>query len=138
MRHPAAIALLASAVLAASPAMADVRASFLYPLSDMAGQVQLGWTSMVWDPGGAELYVVDDRNGVVDVFNDNGVIVYSFGDSSGFGGVRSLAVRDDGSPLVLAYGPSGWSVVRCNFRGEQLSRIELRLPPELAADLFRP
>jgi len=138
MRHPAAIALLAAAPLAASPAMADVRASFLYPLSDMAGQVQLGWTSMVWDPGAAELYVVDDHNGVVDVFNDNGVIVYSFGDT-GFGGVRSVAVREDGSPLVLAYGPDGYSIVRCNFRGEPLDRVELRnLPPNLGPGAFHP
>src|SRR5262249_9746292 len=139
MRSRASIAMLLAALAAAAPAAANVRASFLYPLSDTVGQVKLGWTPMVWDPVAAELYVIDDRNGVVDVFNDNGVIVYSFGDTTGFGGVRSVAVFDDGSPLVLAYAPSGWSIVRCNFRGEQLFRIEVRnLPRELTGDASRP
>lgn len=130
---PHAVAIVAW--LAFAPAAeAVMRASYLYPLADSVGKLTFGWASLAWDGAASELYVVDNRNGVVDVFNDNGMVVHSFGDSAGFGSVYGVAVLENGDPLVL----SAQGLLRCNFRGEPAGRIEPRdLPAAFAAD-FHP
>ena len=138
MKSFAAYALTATALLAARPAFAGVHANFLYALSDSVGKMSFGGTPLLWDAKASELYVVDGRNGVIDVFNDNGMVIYSFGDSVALGHVAGVAVLAGGEPLVLGYNGPDYRIVRCNFRGEPVEKIELREVPKAFAENFHP
>ena len=139
MKFRATYALPVAALLAlAAPAGAGVRATFQYPLSDSVGKMSFGWSPLAWDATASELYVADSANGVVDVFNDNGMIIYSFGDSAAFGRVAGVAVLPGGEPLVLGTSTDAYQLVRCNFRGEPVRKIEPRDVPKAFAEGFRP
>jgi hypothetical protein len=141
MRTPAYIlsaVLLATA--GASPAAGSrgaVKSSFLYSLNDGAGRKATGWASLNWDARGNELFVVS--GGVVDIFDDNGLPTYSFGDDAGFGSPVAVAALDSGEIFVLAAGAEGaTSLVRCNFRGEPQARVALAGIPKEFTDGFNP
>jgi hypothetical protein len=136
MRKFAAHAL--TLALLAEPAWAGARATFLYPVADAVGKLSLGWAPMAWDGDASELLVVDAANGVIDVFNDNGMVIYSFGDSAAFGRVAGVAVLPGGAPLVLGQGEEGWRITRCNFRGEAVEKIAVRDVPKSFAENFSP
>jgi len=129
--------LLAMLALGATPARVGVRATFLHPLADGVSRLAFGWSPLSWDAKASELYVVDNRHGVVEVFNDNGMAVHSFGDSA-LGLVAGVAVLETGEPLLLTVRGESFALVRCNYRGEQVGRIELRGVPAKFAEGFRP
>lgn len=137
MKTYTATTLAAAALLAAAPGWAALRVTALYPLADTAEKLSFGWSPLTWDPQAGELYVVDKARGTVDVFNDNGMLVYSFGDAA-VGQITSVVTLEDGSLLVLANKDSVPGVVRCNFRGEFLGRVELAGVPARFAEGFRP
>ena len=136
--HPKYALTVAAVFAVAGPAWGGVRATFQYPLADSVGKMSFGWSPLTWDATASELYVVDGSNGVVDVFNDNGMIIYTFGDSAAFGRVAGVAVLPGGEPLVLGSGTDGYQLVRCNFRGEPVGKIEPRDVPKAFAEGFRP
>jgi DNA-binding beta-propeller fold protein YncE len=137
-RFGAHVLTLAALAAVGQPAWAGVRATFLYPLSDSVGRMSFGWAPLAWDAKASELYVVDSGNGVVDVFNDNGMVVYSFGDSAVFGRVAGVALLTGGEPLILGVDGETWQIIRCNFRGEPVGKIELRDVPKAFAENFHP
>jgi len=57
--------------IAAARGTAAVQSSFLYALDDAAGRRSTGWAALTWEPANSELFLV--ANGVVDIFNDNGL-----------------------------------------------------------------
>ena len=130
--HAIPLIVAAATAATAAPRGAPMRARFLYPLTDGVGRLSFGWTSFAWDGEASELYVLDNPNGMVDVFDDNGMMVHSFGDPS-FGRIAGVALIEGGDLLVLAVKDAGTAIVRCNFRGEPRATIAIRgAPKELA------
>ncbi|MGZ6142672.1 MAG: hypothetical protein ACXWLM_05005, partial [Myxococcales bacterium] len=106
-----------------------MQSSFLYAIDDGAGRRSMGWAALTWEPKNSELFLV--ANGVVDIFNDNGLATYSFGDDSQVGSPVAVAALDDGELIVVASREMTTQLIRCNFRGEPLAKIELNgLPKE--------
>lgn len=131
------IALLASALLAPAAVVAEgpVEATFLYSLSSTTGFIPFNGATLAYDGGNKELFVRAD--GLIHVFNDSGMEVYSFGDNLEVASVGSIAATEDGTILGLTFLEQKPAVLRLNFRGELIERIELSgIPPERAS--FRP
>jgi DNA-binding beta-propeller fold protein YncE len=127
------IALLASALLAPAAVVAEgpVDVSFLYSLSSTTGFIPFSGASLAYDGPNKELFVRAD--GLVHVFNDSGMEVFSFGDNLEVASVGSIAATEDGSLLGLAFFEQKPAILRLNFRGELVERIELTgIPPERA------
>ena len=118
------LALLAAATVA-RPASAGLRSAFAYRLSDANGELPLNWVTLSWDAVAGELYVVDSSNALVQIFNDAGMQVFTFGDDSALGTVTGIAALPGGDLIALVQESRGWSLQRCNFRGEPQAKIEL-------------
>jgi len=123
----ASIALMLPAI-AAGRGAAGVESSFLYTIDDGAGRRSMGWAALTWEPKNSELFLV--ANGVVDIFNDNGLATYSFGDDAQVGSPVAVAALENGDLVVVTARDATTQLVRCNFRGEPLARIELRGLPK--------
>jgi DNA-binding beta-propeller fold protein YncE len=110
---------------------AQVEPVFLYTLSNFTGPVPYSWANIRFDEERNEIYAVDTRNGDIRIFNDKGMEVYRFGDDGSLGPVADVAVRKDGSILVLSKSSSKSVIVVCNFRGEPLTEIQYNnFPPD--------
>lgn len=122
--------LLVAGLLAvsASAAAADIRASYLYSLSDFYGLVPYSWTRVVLDNSSAETYVLFQNN--IRVFNGTGMEVYQFGDDIDVGLIVDVAIDEKANIFLLAKRGEGTSILRCNFRGEPKETIEIRGLPE--------
>jgi len=129
-RSPALHAVLAASLISAAAPAAEVRSAFAYRLADSTGSLPLSWAALTWDSTASELYVVDLSNGAIDIFNANGMSVYSFGNDSEVGTVLAIAPLPSGDMLALATKRDQWAVLRLNFRGELKSTIEVMLPKE--------
>lgn len=114
--------LLAALTIAAPAARAGMTSSFLYTLEDPAAKRSFGWAALAFDPNASEMFVVS--GGVVDIFNDNGLATFAFGDDSAFGSPVGVVAMQNGDLFVLAVS-SRIQLVRCNFRGEPQSFVEL-------------
>jgi len=118
-------------------AMAEIKASYLYTLSSFTGPIPYSWVELTIDKEKNEVYVCDGWDGSVRIFNENAMEIYNFGEDSDLGNVSKthLAVDKDGNILLLSYNydvkGTGYSIIRCNFRGEVISRFE---PQNLPSD----
>jgi len=123
-------------VLSSSALAAGFSSSFLYGLSDATGRIPYAWASVSWDPQAAELYVVN--SGLVDVFSENGMAIYGFASDTGYGAPQAVVAAPGGDLYVLASREGVATLVRCNYRGEPLGKVELKgLAPEFA-ERFNP
>jgi DNA-binding beta-propeller fold protein YncE len=118
---------------------AEVRASYLYKLSSFTGPIPYSWVELAVDREKNELYVCDGSDRSVRIFNENGMEIYNFGEDSDLGNINiaHLAVDKDGNILLLSYRwevkGTSYSIIRCNFRGEVISRFEPHnLPSEFS------
>jgi hypothetical protein len=118
-------------------ATAALRTAFAFHLADSGGPLPLSWPSLTWDAAAGELYAVDRSAGAIDIFNRSGMLVFAFGDDSALGVVEGVAPLDNGEIVVLTWKSGAWSLVLCNFRGEQKARIALQGLPASFRD-FRP
>lgn len=110
------------------PRLPQVEATWLHDLSSPTGVVPLTWPAVTLDRARSEAYVVGE--GFVRVFNAAGMEIHRFGDDGAMGAVARVAVLDDGDIVVLATGPDGVRLVRCDYRGEPVVRFGLTgLPP---------
>lgn len=143
LRDPLQILLLVLLLVApASLAGAQgVAVGYLYNLSDFSGTIPFNQVGLHVDRDRDELYVMDGDT--VRIFNGYGMEVYRFGPDLRLGVIADLAVAETGDILVLSPGlgridaDAGLRVVRCNYRGEPISHIELSGLPE-AFHEFRP
>lgn len=124
--------------LLATPAVAEeVKADFLYRLSDFTGVVPYNWVRPVIDNKTNEIYVANFSERSIRVFNQNGMAVFEFGDDIKLGSLYDLAIEDDGNILILSAKDSGsskYAITRCNFRGEYVGTLEVKnLPAEFTA-----
>lgn len=126
-------------VACSMPAAAeDIRAAYLYTLSDFNGPIPYNWVSLAADMDKRETYIADSSDKTVRVFNESGMEVYRFGDDGAFGNVASVAVAPtSGDIFVLSRSNNSYVVTRCNFRGEPQGKLELKnLPPEFAVNFL--
>ncbi len=112
---------------------AALDASYLHSLASTYGVLPLGGVSLNYDTGHRELVVTG--GGLVRVFNDSGMEVFTFGEDPGIGGVLSAVPIDDGGLMVLSSLEGKLSLLRCNFRGEPVGRVELKDVPEAFSNL---
>ena len=120
-----------------SSAQGAIRAEFLYNLSNFTGVEPLSWVGLAFDREQNEVYVCDTANGSVRIFNENGMEVYNFGEDGTLGIIYDVAIDEDGDIIVLSYKPGvggrSYDVLRCNYRGDFKSNIEIRnVPPEFS------
>jgi len=108
----------------------QVEASYLYRLSSFTGIFPVSWAKIAVDASTDEIYVVSRTN--IKIFNQFGMEVYSFNEGYELGAINDIAVDSKtGDILVLSYHDGRVDLIRCNFRGERISTIELKnLPPE--------
>jgi hypothetical protein len=112
-------------------ASAEMKATFLYNLSNFSGTVPYNWVRQSIDPERGEIYVVTGDS--VAVYNSSGMEVYRFGDDLEIGGFMDVSVESNGDILILSRVGDRFRVTRCNYRGEPRSEIKIRnLPDEFA------
>lgn len=126
------VLVIAVAGVFADPAASQpIRAAFMYRLASFTGPIPYNHARLTVDRQRSETYVLYSNS--VRVFNDAAMEIYQFGDDLDLGELVDVAVDDEGEILLLAYRESRGSIVRCNFRGEPQSRIDLRnLPAEFS------
>jgi sugar lactone lactonase YvrE len=132
-RESRLIILLATLFLLAFsvPAMAAVKASFLYSLSDFTGFIPYNWARVSVDEERNEVYVL--YQSFMRIFNEAGMEIHRFGDDLDLGRVIDLAIEPSGDILLLAYDESGGEIIRCNYRGDPKSTFWLsNLPDEFS------
>lgn len=132
-----AVAAVAAAALLVVPA-ARARAAtgtYLFSLADANGPLPLSWVRLAQDPQAHETFVLDPSAGVVHVFNRSGMETFSFGDDEALGSVTDVAVLDGGDLALLTFLHGQRTLVRCNFRGEPIGRIEVHGAPAQDAKL---
>jgi DNA-binding beta-propeller fold protein YncE len=122
----------------AMPIMAgEIKASYLYTLSDFNGPIPYNWVNLAADPERRETYVADSGDKTVRVFNESGMEIYRFGDNGELGAISAVAVAGNGDIYVLSRTNVAYGITRCNFRGDPQGKMELKnLPPEYVADFL--
>lgn len=108
-------------------AQAAVKGDFVYNLSDFTGTIPYSWSRVVADKERNEIYVLYQNT--LRVFNEFGMEVYRFGDDLDLGQIVDVAVDKNGDIALLTYKESRSEIIRCNYRGEAKSRIELKNVP---------
>lgn len=116
----------------------EVKASFLYTLSDATGTIPYNWVKLSADHVKHEVYVVNPTDLTIRIFNDQGMEVYSFGDDLSLGYVSDLAVDEQGDMLILSVKGAMHTLARGNYRGEPKGAIEFKDFPPAFTDGFSP
>ncbi len=113
----------------------DIRAAYLYTLSDFTGPIPYNWVSLTADPQRHEIYVADAGDRTVRIFNESGMEVYRFGDDENLGSIAGIALGGNGDIFLLSRANGASTVIRSNFRGEPQEKLSLKeLPPAYATD----
>jgi len=124
-------------MVCSTSAMAVTRGTYLYNLSSFTGTIPYNWVRPFVDRQKNEVYVSNGQDRSVRVFNENGMEIYNFGDDENLGAVIDGAVDEEGNIIILSTKIDGGRgkhvILRCNFRGEVTSTIEIKdLPPEFS------
>jgi DNA-binding beta-propeller fold protein YncE len=107
----------------------NVSVPYLFTLSNFTGILPVSWVDISIDESRDEVYVLSGQG--IKIFNDKGMEIYSFNEAGEIGGVPDVAADDEGNIIVISNTQK--EIVRCNYRGEKLSTIELKnLPPEFS------
>ncbi len=119
---------------------AAVKGAYLFNLSGFTGNVPLSWVQFSMDRERNEIYVCDTSEGVVRIFNEHGMEIYSFtGDDEDkeLGNIYDVTVDEEGNIFVLSFKSdikgSRHSIIVCNYRGEPVSTIDIKdLPSDFS------
>ena len=120
-----------------TPAMAVARGTYLYSLSSFTGMIQYDWVGTFFDRERKEMYITNGGDRSIRIFNENGMELYDFGEDQALDGMVGSVVDEEGNIFVLTLqhgGPKApYEIVRCNYRGEPISTVEVKnLPPEFS------
>ncbi|HEY6011095.1 MAG TPA: hypothetical protein VIX18_06445 [Nitrospirota bacterium] len=124
-----------------TPAMAVAEStaepSFLYKLSDYNGIMASSGVRMFSDAVNEELFVLD--GGTIRIFNQAGMEVYRINDDGSLGSLTDSVVTKEGDIIALSFDQRGYFLIKCNYRGELTTRMELQnVPGAIQAGGFRP
>ncbi len=115
-----------------------VNVTFMYTLSDFTGPIIYDGATVYVDGARNEVYVVS--KGIVKVFNDNGMEIYRFNDGDELGAISSLDFDQQGDIYALSYKygylQASYNILRCNYRGEIQSTIEIKGVPSSFKDFM--
>jgi DNA-binding beta-propeller fold protein YncE len=114
-------------VLPVNLALAEVTASFRYPLSNFEGPVLSQWAKLAVDSERNEIYALHQRKNDIRIFNEHGMEIFVF--AEGFGSAADIAIGEDGDIFVLSRGYQTSTVHLLNFRGEEVAEISLQNVP---------
>ncbi len=127
-KHGLSVLAVTLLVLLSAPAESQpVRGGYIYTLSGFTGPIAYNFSRVTADKERNEIYLLYQNT--VRVFNESGMEVYQFGDDLDLGHIVDLAVDREGDIFLLAYKESRIAIIRCNYRGESKSRVELRNLP---------
>lgn len=121
-RWSAGLLVACALAFGAGTASAQVRATYLYSLSNFVGPFHYNGVHVNVDWERDETYLVYQN--IVRVFNRTGMEVFSFGDDLDVGGIVDATADANGDVIVLSY-KEGPLVTRCTFRGVPIGRIEI-------------
>lgn len=109
-----------------------VASSYLYTLSNFTGIYPVSSAKIDVDESQNEIYVVTSTK--VKIFNGDGMEIYGFNEGGELGMVVDVAVDGKtGDIFVLSSRDGRIDLIRCNYRGEPVSTVELKnLPPEFS------
>jgi hypothetical protein len=128
--------VIAIVFLVLSPATSKaqpVKGTFLYNLSNFTGKISFSWPRLFIDQERNETYVLYQN--FIRIFNETGMEVYRFGDDLDLGSLIDITLDRDGNILLLSRNWSesadstGYEITRCNYRGEPVSKIEMKNLP---------
>ncbi|MDD2582251.1 MAG: hypothetical protein PHR66_09695 [Desulfuromonadaceae bacterium] len=133
--HLITIITLLLFVAGAMPALAnEMRAAYVYTLSDFTGPIPYNWVNIFADTTKRETYIVNTADRSVQIFNESGMETYRFGDNGGLGSIMAVTATATGDIYLLSRSSDAYRVTRCNFRGEPLTKLVPQdLPPEFTA-----
>lgn len=136
--HLITIITLLLFVAGASPALAkEMRAAYVYTLSDFNGPIPYNWVNIFADTTKRETYIVNTADRSVQIFNESGMEIYRFGGDGGLGPIAAVTVTASGDIYLLSRFNDAYTVTRCNFRGEPLAKLFPQgLPPEFTTGFF--
>lgn len=117
------VATVVAALVWTTPLRAQVKASYLYTLSNFEGRTAYSWARVSIDQARDETYVI--YGNLVRVYNASGMETYAFGDDLDVGLLADLAVNDDGEVILLSHEDARPRVTRCDFRGVPVGAIEV-------------
>jgi hypothetical protein len=109
------------------------KGTYLYNLSNFTGTISFSWPRVFIDQERNEVYVIYQN--LIRVFNETGMEVYRFGDELDLGTIVDISLDRDGNILLLSHRGSqttdgvDYEITRCNYRGEPVSRIEIKNLP---------
>lgn len=141
IRDVSAAAVFLLAIFAIPVSAGELKADYLYQLSDFTGTVPYNWVRPVVDPKTHEVYVANFSERSIRVFNDKGMAIFEFGDDISIGNLYDLAVEDDGGILLLSSRDpaiSSFTITRCNFRGERVGTLVPQGIPVALTTNFHP
>jgi DNA-binding beta-propeller fold protein YncE len=75
---------------------------------------------------------------MIRIFNEAGMEVYRINDDGGLGSISACVVDKEGNIIALSYDQRGYFLIRCNYRGELSTRIELKNVPSSIQAGFNP
>ena len=108
--------------------------AYVYNLANFNGIILSQWANIYVDKEREETYVVSSETRDIKIFDKNGMEVYVFGDEGRFGYITDLTVDKDGNIIILSRNNAGLDIIRCNYRGQPKSKIELKnLPPDFSS-----
>jgi DNA-binding beta-propeller fold protein YncE len=111
-------------------AQAHPSVNYIYTLSRFTGPVAYSWARLATDPQNQEVYVLNSKNRSVDIYNREGMEVYSFGVDTQFGSLQDITADPDGNLFVLVTRVDGRHMIKLNFRGDYLNEMPLLQLPE--------
>ncbi len=119
--------------------MAVVKGTYLYNLSNFTGTIPYEWVRIFFDNDNSEIYISNWGEQSVRIFNENGMEIYRFGDDEALRFILDGQVEKDGNILLLSYkreeSEIKYVLIRCNYRGDPKSEIEIKNLPRDFADL---
>lgn len=127
-RHIILFVIFCAIAFSPGVAISGVKGAFLYNLSNFTGTIPYNWARVYVDRERTEVYVVYQNT--IRVFNNSGMEVYTFGDDTDHGHIADIAVDRNDDILLLTYREGKSAIVRCNFRGEPKSRVEIKNLPD--------
>jgi DNA-binding beta-propeller fold protein YncE len=127
-RSSIAVLVVVALALGAGTMSAQVKATYLYTLSNFVGPLREDGVRVNVDQERDEIYTVYQN--VVRVFNASGMEIYSFGDDLGVGGIVDAAADRNGDVILLSYKDRRYVVTRCNYRGLPIGPVEITNLPE--------
>lgn len=117
--------------VAGTAGAADLKAAYLYNLSDFNGAKPYSAAKIALDDAKNEIYAMSGE--AMTIFNSSGMEVFRLDFDPALGVIHDVAVHPDGDLFLLVLKDRQTRIVRCNFRGETLAPVTVTGLPEANA-----